>query len=84
VELRLFAEIVWYARGDLTPPAPAADPGPPRAASAVDGVQMYAAVARGDAGAAGRGLSLLHGQHDVTMITHIAGGCAVDALTWAG
>lgn len=84
VELRLFAEIVRYARGDLTPPAPTADPGPPRAASAVDGVQMYAAVARGDADAAERGLSLLHGQHDDTMITLIAGGCAVDALTWAG
>ncbi|WP_371300497.1 AAA family ATPase [Cellulomonas sp. Y8] len=84
VELRLFAEIVRYARGDLTPPAPTADPGPPRAASAVDGVQMYAAVARGDADAADRGLSLLHGQHDDTMITLIAGGCAVDALTWAG
>ncbi|MCG7287772.1 AAA family ATPase [Cellulomonas sp. ACRRI] len=84
VELRLFAEIVRYARGDLTPPAPSADPGPPRAASAVDGVQMYAAVARGDTDAAERGLSLLHGQHDDTMITLIAGGCAVDALTWAG
>jgi DNA-binding CsgD family transcriptional regulator len=84
VELRLFAEIVRYTRGDLTPPAPSADPGPPRAASAVDGVQMYAAVARGDADAAERGLSLLHGQHDDTMITLIAGGCAVDALTWAG
>lgn len=84
VELRLFEEIVRYARGDLTPPAPSADPGPPRAASAVDGVQMYAAVARGDADAAERGLSLLHGAHDDTMITLIAGGCAVDALTWAG
>lgn len=84
VELRLFAEIVRYARGDLTPPPPSADPGPPRAASAVDGVQMYAAVARGDADAAERGLSLLHGRHGDTMITLIAGGCAVDALTWAG
>lgn len=84
VELRLFAEIVRYARGDLTPPAPSADPGPPRAASAVDGVQMYAAVARGDADAIERGLALLHGQHGDTMITLIAGGCTVDALTTAG
>jgi DNA-binding CsgD family transcriptional regulator len=84
VELRLFAEIVRYARGDLTPPAPSADPGPPRAASAVDGVQMYAAVARGDADAVDRGLALLHGQHGDTMITLIAGGCTVDALTAAG
>lgn len=84
VELRLFAEIVRYTRGDLTPPPPTADPGPPRALSAVEGVQMYAAVARGDAGAAERGLALLHGQHGDTMITLIAGGCAVDALTAAG
>lgn len=84
VELRLFAEIVRYARGDLTPPPPSADPGPPRAASAVDGVQMYAAAARGDADAVDRGLALLHGQHGDTMITLIAGGCTVDALTTAG
>ncbi|VTR75263.1 helix-turn-helix transcriptional regulator [Cellulomonas hominis] len=84
VELRLFAEIVRYTRGDLSRPAPTADPGPPRAESAVDGVQMYAAVARGDADAVDRSLALLHGRHDDTMITLIAGGCAVDALTWAG
>jgi DNA-binding CsgD family transcriptional regulator len=84
VELRLFSEIVRYTRGDLSRPAPTADPGPPRAESAVDGVQMYAAVARGDTDAVDRSLALLHGRHDDTMITLIAGGCAVDALTWAG
>ncbi|WP_233571577.1 helix-turn-helix transcriptional regulator [Cellulomonas triticagri] len=84
VELRLIAEIVRYTRGDLGAPVPSADPGPPRALSAVEGVQMYAVVARGDADAAERSLSLLHGQHGDTMITLIAGGCAVDALTWAG
>ncbi len=84
VELRLFEEIVRYARGDLTPPAPTADPGPPRAESALAGVQMYAAVARGDADAVERGTALLHGQHGDTMITLIAGGSTVDALTWAG
>lgn len=84
VDLRLFEEIVAYSRGDLTPPAPNADPGPPRAESAVAGVQLYAAVARGDAGVVERGLALLHGQHEDTMITLIAGGCSIDALTWAG
>jgi DNA-binding CsgD family transcriptional regulator/tetratricopeptide (TPR) repeat protein len=84
VELRLFEEIVRYTRGDLTPPAPSADPGPPRALSAIEGVQMYAATARGDADAAARGLGLLHGRHGDTMITLIAGGCAVDALTGDG
>lgn len=84
VELRLFEDIVRYSRGDLSPPAPTADPGPPRAQSVVAGVQTYAAVARGDAGAADRSLELLHGPHGDTMITLIAGGCSVDALTWAG
>lgn len=84
VELRLLQDIVRYARGDLTPPPASSDPGPPRAAAVVAGVQTYAAVARGDADAAGRSLELLRGPHGDTMITLIAGGCSVDALTWSG
>ncbi|WP_246260581.1 helix-turn-helix transcriptional regulator [Cellulomonas taurus] len=83
LELRLFQEIVRYARGDLSPGDPAGS-GPVPATAALEGVRMYAAVARGDAGAVERALDLLHGPHEDTMITLIAGGCAVDALTWAG
>lgn len=83
VELRLFAEIVRYTRGDLSPGDPTLT-GPTPATAALDGVRLYSAVARGDSGVADRALALLHGPHEDTMITLVAGGCAVDALTWAG
>lgn len=82
VELRLFAEIVAYALGDLTPPEPAA--APPHAEGTLTGVRLYAAVARGDADAVDRGLALLRPRHPDPMIVLISGGCTVDALTWAG
>jgi DNA-binding CsgD family transcriptional regulator len=82
VELRLFAEIVAYARGDLTPPQPVA--APPHAEATLAGVRLYAAVARGDADVVDRGLALLTPRHPDPMIVLISGGCTVDALTWAG
>lgn len=84
VELRLFAEIVRYASGDLSLPERTAGPVPETAASALAGVELYAAVARGDADALARGLALQPLRHSDPMITMIAGGCTVDALTWAG
>lgn len=84
VELRLFLDLIRFTRGDLTPAARTGDAGPPPAAAALESVQLYAAVARGDAGVAEHALALVHGAHEDTQITMIAGGCAVDALTWAG
>ena len=47
-------------------------------------VELYAAVARGDADALERGRALRPEWDRDGMVALIAGGCTVDALTWAG
>ncbi|MBO1753028.1 AAA family ATPase [Actinotalea sp. BY-33] len=83
VQLHLLSELLRFTRGDLGPPVPW-DGAPPSATVLLEAVALHAAVARGDGDAVDRGARLAplaDGDHQVTLI---AGGCTVDALTWAG
>ncbi|MGV8964942.1 MAG: helix-turn-helix transcriptional regulator [Cellulomonas sp.] len=84
VQLRLFTELVRYARGDLSAPEPGAEVAPPNASASLAAVQLYAAVARGDADAVGRGRALEPEWSRDAQVALLAGGCTIDALTWAG
>ncbi|GAA2719046.1 helix-turn-helix transcriptional regulator [Cellulomonas aerilata] len=84
VQLLLFDELVRYARGNLSPAPASGDAPPPAAAAALAAVQLYAAVARGDADAAARGLALRPEWERDGQVALISGGCTIDALTWAG
>lgn len=84
VQLQVIAEVVRYTRGDLTPPAPDAEPAPPSAAALLESVQLYGAVARGDADAVERGRALEPEWSREGQVALVAGGCTIDALTWAG
>lgn len=81
-ELWLFAELVRYTLGDLTP---GGTPGvSDELSGALTAVSLYSAVARGDEDAVTRGRSLEPGWHRDGMIALVGGGCTVDALTWRG
>ena len=82
VELRVFGELIRYVHGDLSAPRRAADPAPEGAAASLTSVELYAAVARGDADAVARGRALRPAWHRDGQIALISGGCTVDALAW--
>src|SRR5450830_721833 len=82
VELRVFGELIRYVHGDLSAPRRAADPAPEGAAASLTSVELYAAVARGDADAVARGRALRTAWHRDGQIALISGGCTVDALAW--
>lgn len=84
VELRVFGELIRYVHGDLSAPRRAADPAPEGAAASLTSVELYAAVARGDADAITRGRALRPTWHRDGQIALISGGCTVDALAWQG
>ncbi|WP_206074371.1 helix-turn-helix transcriptional regulator [Antribacter gilvus] len=82
MELRVVGEVCRYFLGDLAD-RPVGDV-TPEAAPWLAGSRMYAAVARGDADVVERGIVLRSGWDHDAMIALVAGGCLVDALTWAG
>ncbi len=84
VQLQLFSELVRYATGDLSAPGVSVDLAPPSGAASLAAVQLYAAVARGDADAVQRGRALEPEWHRDGQVALVSGGCTVDALTWAG
>ncbi|WP_285821128.1 helix-turn-helix transcriptional regulator [Cellulosimicrobium sp. Marseille-Q4280] len=84
VELRLFDDLVRYAIGDLTPTDTLGETVPESWVPTLAAVQLYAAVARGDADAVERGTALRRDWYRDGMIALISGGCSIDALTWAG
>jgi len=84
VNLRLFAELVRYAQGDLSAAGPGAEAAPPNATASLASVQLYGAVARGDADAIERGRALEPEWSRDAQVALIAGGCTIDALTWSG
>ena len=57
-------------------------PNPPRKTLSV--VELYAAVARGDADVIERGRAVKADWHRDPMMALVSGGCTIDALTWAG
>lgn len=84
VELRLFVDLVRYVLGDLTPTPASGETVPEGSAPTLSCVQLYAAVARGDADAVERGTALRRDWFRDGQIALISGGCSIDALTWAG
>lgn len=84
VELRLFVDLARYALGDLTPTAASGETVPESSVPSLSCVQLYAAVARGDADAVERGTALRRDWSRDGQIALISGGCSIDALTWAG
>ncbi len=84
VQLRMFAELVRYARGDLSPPGLDAESAPPDASATLGAVQLYAAIARGDADGVERGHALEPEWPRDPQVALLSGGCTIDALTWAG
>ncbi len=70
--------------GDLTPTDTAGETMPEGSAPQLSCVQLYAAVARGDADAIARGTALRRDWFRDGQIALISGGCSIDALTWAG
>ncbi len=83
-QLRMFVELLRYARGDLTAAGTTAEPAPELAAMLLEAVALYAATARGDADAADRGRALAASDPHDLLIVLIAGACAADALAWSG
>lgn len=85
VDLQMFRLLVRYVGGDLAPPAAdevAGGRGEVRAF--LTSVELYAAVARGDGDAVERALALEPWWPRDPLLTQLAGGNAVDALTWRG
>ncbi len=85
IALQWLAELVRYTAGDLSAGVPRRAPaGLESTTTLVEAVRLYAAVARGDTDAVERATELMGEWHRDPMILHVAGGTAVDALTWAG
>ena len=82
--LLIFRELIRYVSGDLTPPPPADDDVPESASWALAVVDLYAAVARGDADAVQRGRAVRADWQRDPFLALVSGGCTIDALTWAG
>lgn len=82
LELHMFVNLVRYVTGDLSPAGLGGVPD--ELADILKSQALYAAVARGDADAADRGLALESVWHRDGFIALVAGGCTVDALTWRG
>jgi len=80
--IHMFVLLGAYLRGELA----SADPGPvPESwAAGYQALQLYPAVARGDADAVERGRALRPAWVTDGQIALVAGGCTVDALVWQG
>lgn len=80
----IFRELIRYVSGDLAPPPALADWVPESTTSVLAVLELYPAVARGDADVIERGRAVkADWQHD-PMMALISGGCTIDALTWDG
>lgn len=84
VQLRIFADLVRFAQGDLSAPTAREEAPPPSAAAVLEAVRLYAAVARGDEDTVERARALRPEWDRDGQIALVAGGCGTDALTWAG
>ncbi len=82
VELHMFTLLIRYVTGDLAPAPLGAIPDD--LADTLVAVNLYAAVARGDADAAERGHALEPSWSRDGLIALVAGGCTIDAHTWRG
>ncbi|WP_029663098.1 helix-turn-helix transcriptional regulator [Cellulomonas sp. KRMCY2] len=78
-----FVELVRYTRGDLTRPERSIESLPESQAILFAAVRLYAAVARGDEDVIDRGRALETFWPLDAQVALIAGGCTIDALTWA-
>ncbi|MEN0130301.1 MAG: AAA family ATPase [Brevundimonas sp.] len=83
LELALSLRLVHYARGDLRPGPPLTDVPDDRTAPLL-AVDLYAATARGDTDVPERAAALEPEWQRDGFNALVAGGCAVDALTWRG
>ncbi len=82
-QLHVLDELYRYVRGDLAArPLPPGVPAP--AVPFLTSVQLYAAVARGDADVIDRCTDLRPAWERDGQVALFAGGTLVDALTWAG
>lgn len=82
VQLQVMTELVRYFQGDLAPRGTA--PGTPSFAVAyLDAVRLYAAVAREGGDAVPHAEATRPDWESDGQIALLAGGCLVDALTWA-
>ncbi|UZN03978.1 helix-turn-helix transcriptional regulator [Cellulomonas sp. S1-8] len=85
VDLRMLDALVRFVRGDLTPaPAADADGAPGYARALVAAIDLYAATARGDTDVVERAHALAPWWARDALVALVAGGNAVDALTWQG
>lgn len=85
VDLRALDAIVRYVRGDLCPDPQAVEHDAPAAARALaEAADLYAATARGDGDVVERAAALEPWWGRDALVALLAGGNAVDALTWAG
>jgi len=85
VDLRMLDALVRFVRGDLSPAQTAdADGAPGYARALVAAVDLYAATARGDADVVERAAALEPWWPRDALVALLAGGNAVDALTWQG
>ncbi|QCB95455.1 helix-turn-helix transcriptional regulator [Cellulomonas shaoxiangyii] len=87
VDLHALDAMIRFARGDLSPRAPGPDDDgdvPEFAAALVAAGDLWAAVARGDDDAVGRAQALERWWDRDPLVALLAGGNAVDALTWQG
>lgn len=84
VGLLLFRELIRYMRGDLSRPAADKDWVPDTARTTLSMIELYAAVARGEADAVQRGQAVVVDWQRDPMMALISGGCTIDALTWSG
>lgn len=82
-ETHMLFELVQYYRGRLACPEPL-DGLPAPALTFLSGARLYAAVARGDEQVIERAQGMRAHWDDDRFIALTAGGCLVDALTWAG
>ncbi len=84
VEMLILRQLIRYVNGDLTPAPPSADWVPESATWILSVVDLYGAVARGDADAVERGRAAQADWQRDPMAALISGGCTIDALTWRG
>ncbi|KSW29401.1 helix-turn-helix transcriptional regulator [Cellulomonas sp. B6] len=84
VDLEMFRVLVRYVRGDLADADAGTAGGPGYARAFLTSVGLYAAVARGDDDVVERAAALEPWWPRDPLLTQIAGGNAVDALTWRG
>ncbi|MFS0705833.1 AAA family ATPase [Cellulomonas sp. 179-A 9B4 NHS] len=86
VDLHALDATIRYTRGDLSPrvTGPADDDVPEFGAALVAAADLWAAVARGDADVVARAQALERWWDRDPLVALLAGGNAVDALTWQG